>query len=281
MSTLNLSVFTAPAHVLPDGESTFSPTTATIITGESDAVLVDTTYLSDDVRALGDRIEATGRRLTAIYITHAHPDHYHGMDALTERFPSARVVAAPEVAQDTNAGLEQNAERFGRRFFAELGVAPKTQLEALPDRTIDLEGHELVALPAGQADISPTAALYVPSLKAVVAGDSVYNDTHVMLALGGPDEWAAWIDYIDLIAELDPEIAVAGHKNPESADDAPRQIAETRRYVQDFAEAVRAGGSTQDVVATISSKYPHFGNITTLQISAFAATNGGPSAYRS
>jgi glyoxylase-like metal-dependent hydrolase (beta-lactamase superfamily II) len=49
--------------------------TTTLIYGEQDALLVDT-FLSDAQTAeLADWIAATGRRLTTIYITHAHPDH--------------------------------------------------------------------------------------------------------------------------------------------------------------------------------------------------------------
>jgi len=57
----------------PNG--TFSPTTATLVTGATEAVLIDALYLKDDVRDLGDLIERTGKKLTTIYITHAHQDH--------------------------------------------------------------------------------------------------------------------------------------------------------------------------------------------------------------
>ena len=38
----------------------------------------------------GDMIEQTGKQLTAIYVTHAHADHYFGLGELTSRFPHAR-----------------------------------------------------------------------------------------------------------------------------------------------------------------------------------------------
>lgn len=274
MSTLDLTVVTSPAHVLSDGKNTFSPITSTLVHGDSDVVLVDTPYLADDIQAVGDRIEALGRRLTTIYITHAHVDHYFGIDALVKRFPSARAVAAPEVAAAISAGAERGAAMFGR-LFPELGVVPQPLPQPLDDRVIDLEGHDLRALPPGQGDISPSAGLHIPALDAVVAGDVVYNEIHAMLAFGGPEQWQGWIDNLDRIAELEPRIVVSGHKKPGSADDGARQIDETRRYIQDFAASIQAGGSYQEVVDTMSTKYPHFGNLTTLKTSASAAT-GGP-----
>ncbi len=44
-----------------------------------------------------EAIKATGRNLTAVYITHGHPDHYWGLTTLREAFPQARFVTAPEV----------------------------------------------------------------------------------------------------------------------------------------------------------------------------------------
>jgi glyoxylase-like metal-dependent hydrolase (beta-lactamase superfamily II) len=61
---------------IPNG--TFSPTTSTLITGATEAVLIDAQYLKDDIRDLGDLIERTGKKLTTIYVTHDHQDHYLG-----------------------------------------------------------------------------------------------------------------------------------------------------------------------------------------------------------
>src|SRR3954454_21378105 len=96
-SPLQLQVVVSPAVDVSIG-GTFSPTTATIITGPTEAVLVDTLYTPADVERVAEAIEATGRRLTTIYITHAHFDHYVGLGVLLERFPGARGVALPAVA---------------------------------------------------------------------------------------------------------------------------------------------------------------------------------------
>jgi len=94
MSELRLDVYTSPLRDLDNGGQ-FSPTTSTLVYGPTESVLVDTQYMADDVDEVIRRIEATRATLTAIYVTHAHADHYFGLERLLERFPTARAVAAP------------------------------------------------------------------------------------------------------------------------------------------------------------------------------------------
>ena len=97
MTNIDLDVYTCEAFELPNG-GTFSPTTSTLITGDTQAVLVDTQYREPDVLEVIRRIEASGKTLTTIFITHGHFDHYFGLEMLLAHFPYARAVATPAVA---------------------------------------------------------------------------------------------------------------------------------------------------------------------------------------
>lgn len=263
---LGLHVFTTPAHTLRDGQNTFSPTTATLITGVSDAVLVDTLFMEDDITALGDMIEATGRRLTTVYITHGHADHYFGLGQLLDRFPEANSVAAPEVAEYIEASVQAEVTAFGR-MLDDL-VTPTVLPVALAGDVLELEGEHLRVI-HGPGDIKPSTALHVPSLDAVIAGDVAYNKIHQMMVFGGPEEWQAWIDSVAQLEALEPRVVVAGHKRPEAADDDARTIlGQTRTYLADFADAVATGLSAPQIVSVMAEKYPGHGNLTTLRHSA-------------
>ena len=71
----------------------WDPTTSTLIFGARDAVLVDALMTVPEATALADWIGLHERRLTTIYITHGHSDHYLGLPVLLDRFPDARAVA--------------------------------------------------------------------------------------------------------------------------------------------------------------------------------------------
>jgi glyoxylase-like metal-dependent hydrolase (beta-lactamase superfamily II) len=66
--------------------------TTTLIYGEQEALQVDTFLSNAQTAELADWIAATSRRLSTIYITHAHPDHFFGLKLLRDRFPSALVA---------------------------------------------------------------------------------------------------------------------------------------------------------------------------------------------
>jgi glyoxylase-like metal-dependent hydrolase (beta-lactamase superfamily II) len=151
--------------------------TTTVIHGEQKGLLVDT-FLSDAQTAeLADWVAATGKRLSTIYITHAHPDHFFGLKLLRDRFPRARAVALPQVVESMQRALAPDAVESWRRRFP--GQIPDRLVaaEALDAGTFSLEGNAIVALDIGHTDTDHTTCLHVPSLGLVVAGDAIYNGT--------------------------------------------------------------------------------------------------------
>jgi glyoxylase-like metal-dependent hydrolase (beta-lactamase superfamily II) len=249
----------------------FSPTTATLLTGPTEAVLVDTLFLADDVERLAERVDATGRTLTTIYITHAHVDHYFGLESLLARFPTARGVALPSVVAAIEATHEASRDQ-ARQWFAGKALDCAVLPEPLDGEVITLDGQELRPIEVGQGDIAPSTILHVPSIDAVVAGDVVYNGVHQMLALSGPDEWPRWIESVDAIAALEPRTVVAGHKRPELPDDDLQAILDgTRDYIRAFTEELAGTDDARQLVARMQERFPEHLNPSALILSARVA----------
>jgi glyoxylase-like metal-dependent hydrolase (beta-lactamase superfamily II) len=252
----------------------FSPTSSTLISGATEAVLVDAQYLKDDVRDLGDLIERTGKRLTTIYITHAHADHYLGLGPLLERFPDARAVALPNVVDAMRQTMEVQEMQWAMLFGA--AAVKGTRLpEPIEDDVLYVDGSPLHIIEVEQADINPTSIVHVPAIDVVVAGDAIYNEIHQMLGLSTPQEWKGWLGTVDVVENLHPRMIVAGHRRPDGDDYAvDSMIAQTRSYIKDFAAAFEIAKTADDLVSAMTAKYPHHGNLWTLQFSASNVISG-------
>ena len=69
-----------------------------ILAGEKDAIVVDAQFSMANAHRLVAELLSTGKRLTTVYVTHPHPDHYFGLEVVRAAFPDARIVAIPAVA---------------------------------------------------------------------------------------------------------------------------------------------------------------------------------------
>ncbi|MFD8007112.1 MBL fold metallo-hydrolase [Streptomyces mirabilis] len=241
MTALKYEVFVTPAIAqssgilnLPNGDPmVWSPISTTLIYGEQDAVLVDPPFTTDTTREVLAWVQKTGRNLTEIYVTHGHGDHWLGAPVLLEHFPDA-VVRATAGTKAHMAGLATPESRgpFWDALFPGRISTTAVDVQVVGEEGLSLEGKPLIPIEVGHSDSDDTTVLWVPSLKLAVAGDVVYNGVHLALAEfagGGGDAWRCALDQVEA---LGAEFVVAGHKDPDQADD-PGEIGRTRRYLDD------------------------------------------------
>jgi glyoxylase-like metal-dependent hydrolase (beta-lactamase superfamily II) len=72
-------------------QATWPSTTSTLICGHTAAVLVDSLATTRESDELASWVRARGKNLTAVYITHAHADHFFGLSSVL----LARVLSRP------------------------------------------------------------------------------------------------------------------------------------------------------------------------------------------
>ena len=268
--TVAAHVFTSPARTVGSSGLSYPPTTSTLVTGERDAVLIDAQFLKSEIAALGDLIERSGKRLTAIYVTHAHGDHCLGLGTLVGRFPEAKALATAPVAATLNATIAEQVPLY-QSFFGDEVAEPEVLPSAMDRDVIELEGEELRVVSVGQGDIPDSTVVHIPSIDTVVAGDVAYNRIHPILAQQSEDQMEQWIASLDAIERLAPAVVIAGHKQQDASDaDVATIVGGTRSYIRDFRDAVAASTNAEEIVATLSAKYPDYGNLATLLVSARA-----------
>ena len=244
---------------------------ATLIYGKQDAVLVDTFLTVEQCSGLADAIVASGKTLKAIYVTHAHGDHFFGIKVLQDRFPNVQALATSEVVAKMK--LQITPEKLNgrwRKLFPNQIPDVISIANSLEGNEIDLEGSKLVVVKVGHTDTDDTTCLHVPSIGLVVAGDAVYNGIHPFLNESNRQTRLEWIAALDKIAALKPSAVVAGHKIP-SNDDSPKNVEETRQYIRDFIRLNDATKTARELYDKMLELYPDRANPGSLWSSAAAA----------
>jgi glyoxylase-like metal-dependent hydrolase (beta-lactamase superfamily II) len=232
---------------------------ATLIFGDHDAVLVDTFTTVEQNDRLIEWIRSHGRRLTYIYLTHGHGDHVYGIGQLLEAFPGAQAVAtAGTIAEARVQASDEYRNGFWGRLFP--GQIPQPVIpDELAGDTIDLEGHELRVIKTGHTDTARTTVLWCPDLRLIVAGDVVYNRTHMYLAETTAASRKEWIASLARLKDLVPRYVVAGHKQP-GYDDDPGNIDESIGYLTDFDDAAARTATAMELYQAMLQKHPRRAN---------------------
>ena len=166
-----------PAIRLPfSGSVKWSPISSTLIYGEKEAIHVDTPITIDQNEALAPWIETRlgkDQKLTTVYITHGHRDHFLGLAQLKNRFPGCLAVATPGTVDHMKQQLEPNtfSELWDVYFPIQLPKLATVEIaEPLNTDELFLEGHNVRIIELGQT------ALFVPAIGLAVCGDAVYGD---------------------------------------------------------------------------------------------------------
>ena len=244
---------------LPDGSTRmWSPITSTLILGSHDAVLVDPPLTEAQAADVGDWIEASGRQLREIYITHGHGDHWFGAIPLLNRFPGV-AVRATEGTKQHMAG--QNTKEFRAEFWDRVfpGQLPSgdVDVDVVGERGFELEDVPLLPVEVGHTDTDATTMLHVPAIGLLIAGDVVYNGVHLYLTeSGGPAGIDEWLTALDIAEARHPAAVVAGHKNPKACD-SPSQIQETRQYLTDARELLTSSARAREFYAGMLVRHPN------------------------
>src|SRR6476646_3287708 len=245
---LSIDVYVSPMRPyncpdqLGEGEvATWAPSSSTLISGPTEGILIDALLTFNNADEIAARAKGSGKKITGVYITHGQSDHWLGLARLLEHFPEARGYAAPEVAGRAawEAEFNKTSKYWTSRFPGELPEAPVVP-EVLNRDEILVDGQVVNLIHVGQGDIAGSTIFHVPSADAVVAGDVVYNNVHMMFYEADAAKREAWIASIDAVAALNPKLVIAGHKSVAAAD-LPENLAASQQYLRDFTALATTG----------------------------------------
>ena len=225
-----------------------------LIEGAHDAVLVDAPFTMADAHRVVAMVLESGRRLTYVFVTHDHPDHFFSMEVIRQAFPDVQIVAHPVVVADIWASLPLKVKRWSPMLGVN-GPRSPTAPSALQGDTIMLEGQPLKVLGPMAGDHHHATALWAPSIKALFAGDLVFNQMYLWLGEHRPEDVTAWSRSLDELARLNPEMVVAGHAKPGLPNDASG-LDFSRRYLAAWPGLVARSKDSAALRANVRQAFP-------------------------
>lgn len=237
--------------------------TATLATGEHDALLVDAGFTRADGHRLVAEILDSGKRLTTVFVSHGDPDFYFGAEAVADAFPDAVFVATPHTIEHIQHSYEGKLTAWSA-----LGANLPTRLVDIAPLTgdLELEGNRFEL--RGGPD---RHYLWQAEHRAVLGGVLLFQREHVWVAdTPKPEQRAAWITLLDEMAALDPELVVPGHRLPDGPADVSA-ITATRDYLLAFEEELAKAADGAALTDALLRRYPDNGMVIAAQIGAKVA----------
>ena len=238
-----------------------------LIAGERDAILVDASFAKSDAARVVDWVKASGKRLTTVFITHAHPDHFLGLPVVLAAFPEATAVATPAVAEEAQAMAPQYHATYAPVYGDDLAAdyALPVPLQA---GELDLEGERLRVIEIGPGEANVSSALYVPSVQAIATADQVFSGIHVWLVEYRPQ---GSLEGIQRLRDAGPiQIVLPGH----GPVGGPELLDRNERYIRDFMAAAEVATSKDEGVTTMTKAYPDYQLPVILDFGMQAAVEG-------
>jgi glyoxylase-like metal-dependent hydrolase (beta-lactamase superfamily II) len=255
--------------VFNPGEAAIFPVASVIVSGARDAVLIDAQFSRGEALKLVERIRASGKHLTTVYVSHSDPDFYFGLDVIHAAFPDAKIVATPQ----TIAGIEKKKDAkvaFWGPILKDNAPQGIIVPQPLKGDTITLEGQALQI--EGLKGATPERSyVWIPSIKAVAGGVIVFNQLHVWTAdTQTAESRQQWLATLKGIAALKPATVVPGHFAPGAAL-TPDINAFTRDYLVTFEDETAKAADSAALIARMKALYPGAGLNAALDTSAKVA----------
>ena len=200
-------------------------------------------------------INDIGKPVARFIISHAHPDHFSGLQVLAEAFPTADIYALQSVrgylAEWAQPVLDARRAAFGD-IIAERAVHPTRTLQ-LGETTFP--GLRITVEEVAEAEAHTSALITFPDARVLAASDLVAAPGHhLFLVIDGEHTIDNWINQLQSIAtRTDIDIVLTGHG---PTTDPRTAAAADIDWLNTAAKARAEAGVAADYAEVLKSRYP-------------------------
>src|SRR6202023_783841 len=169
-----------------------------MIEGPTAVVIFDGQLLLPYAEEAASYVLTLGKPVDRIILSHAHTDHWSGLQVLTERFPDARVFALDGIADQLRARGQARLDSFrpiyGDRIATEVTVPTEIITEGV--QLIDGITYDFKRFVDAESDLQLAALL--PKQKVLMAFDLVFSpNEHAFTVVDHFDHWTIVLDQLE------------------------------------------------------------------------------------
>ena len=249
MTLLNYTIIDAPDSSLNK--------TSVLVTGESQALLVDAGFTRADGHRIVAAVLDSGKSLQNVLITAGDPDFYFGAEVIADAFPEAHFLAPDDVIEHIKDTYEKKLvawAHLGANLPSRLvDIAPLTESE------VTVDGVVLEIRRASENLGDRAWFVFEPAERVLVGGVLLFEGLHVWTADSPTQEQREeWIRVLDGFEALNPSFVSAGHRIAGSPTDQT-SIGHTRDYLRFFETTVAEASDAAAAEAALKAAYPDAG----------------------
>ena len=249
ITQLNYAIIDAPDSSLNK--------TSVLVTGESEALLVDAGFTRADGHRIVAQVLDSGMSLHTVLITAGDPDFYFGAEVIADAFPQARFLAPDDVIEHIKDTYEKKLvawAHLGANLPSRLiDIAPLTETQLTVDGAV-LEVRQ------ASKDLGDRAwFVYEPAARVLIGGVLLFEGLHVWTADSPTTaQREEWIRVLDGFEALNPSFVSAGHRIAGTPTDLTA-IRHTRDYLRFFETTVADAPDAAAAEAALKAAYPDAG----------------------
>jgi glyoxylase-like metal-dependent hydrolase (beta-lactamase superfamily II) len=222
-----------------------------MIEGPNAVVIFDGQLLLPYADEATSYVQTLGKPIDRIILSHAHTDHWGGLQVLTERFPDARVFALDGIADQVRARgparLDGLRRTYGDRAAKKVTVPTETITEG-PQR-IDGVTYDFKRFVDAESDLQLAALL--PEQKALMAFDLVFSpNQHAFTGANHFDHWMVVLESLKALQGYNT--IIIGHDTPVDRS----AIDSTMTYVKRAKEIHAASADAKTYSENLKAAFP-------------------------
>jgi hypothetical protein len=184
-----------------------------MIEGPTAVVIFDGQLLLPYADEVASHVQTLGKPVDRIILSHAHTDHWSGLQVLTERFPDAHVFALDGIADQLRARGQARLDSFRPIYGDRIATRVTIPTEIIAEGVQRIDGitYDFRRFVDAESDLQLAALL--PEQKVLMAFDLVFSSNeHAFTVVDHFDHWMIVLDQLNVLQGYDT--ITIGHDTP-------------------------------------------------------------------